>query len=76
MKCPNCQHENPAVANFCVACGGKLEIICPECEFSNEPSFKFCAKCGHDLKEPKEAPPKDLSFDEKLDKIQRYLPKV
>jgi len=32
-------------------------------------------KCGHNLTLPLEPIPKDLSFDEKLDKIQRYLPK-
>jgi class 3 adenylate cyclase/tetratricopeptide (TPR) repeat protein len=35
----------------------------------------FCNKCGYDLRKPKTTPPKDLSFDEKLTKIQRYLPK-
>jgi class 3 adenylate cyclase/tetratricopeptide (TPR) repeat protein len=34
----------------------------------------FCDECGHDLREPKATLPKALSFDEKLDKIQRYLP--
>ncbi len=75
MKCPKCQYENPEVANFCVKCGGKLEIICPECDFSNEPGFRFCAKCGHNLTVPSEVTPKDLSVNEKLEKIQKYLPK-
>jgi hypothetical protein len=62
---------------FCVECGNKLEVACPECGFSNSPSFRFCAKCGHNLSLPSEPAhtSKDLSFDEKLDKIQRYLPK-
>jgi hypothetical protein len=75
MECPKCQFENPAGANYCVECGGKLEIICPDCGSGNALSYKFCNKCGHDLRKPIEAPPKDLSFDEKLIKIQRYLPK-
>jgi class 3 adenylate cyclase/tetratricopeptide (TPR) repeat protein len=75
MKCPKCQSENPESAKFCVECGGKLEIICPKCNFSNSASFKFCAECGHNLTLPSEPSTKDLSFDEKLDKIQRYLPK-
>jgi len=74
MKCPKCQSENPESAKFCVECGGKLEIICPKCDFSNSASFKFCAECGHSLTLPSEPSPKELSFDEKLDKIQRYLP--
>jgi len=75
VKCPKCQYENPEVANFCVKCGGKLEILCPECGFGNEPGFRFCAKCGHNLTIPSESVPKDLSLDEKLEKIQKYLPK-
>jgi hypothetical protein len=35
----------------------------------------FCNKCGHDIRKPQETSPKDLSFDEKLEKIQKYLPK-
>jgi class 3 adenylate cyclase/predicted ATPase len=60
---------------FCGKCGDKLERICPECNFSNPPQFAFCGKCGHNLTTPSEPVVKDLSFDEKLDKIQRYLPK-
>jgi class 3 adenylate cyclase len=50
--------------HFCFQCGA--EVL---------PSDKFCGDCRHDLRKPKETPPKDLSFDEKLTKIQRYLPK-
>jgi len=75
MKCPKCQFENPEGMKFCVECGNKLELICPKCGFGNSPSFKFCGECGHDLSLPSEPAPKELSFDEKIDKIQRYLPK-
>ena len=75
MKCPKCQAQNPEGIKFCVECGKKLEIICPKCGFSNSPIFKFCGECGHDLSLPSRPVPKELSFDEKLAKIQRYLPK-
>jgi class 3 adenylate cyclase len=75
MKCQKCQFENPDEMQFCVECGTKLEINCPKCGFGNSPSFKFCGKCGHNLTTPSEPLIKDLSFDEKIDKIQRYLPK-
>ena len=75
MKCPKCRFENPNGVDFCVECGSKLEIICPECGYGNSLSFKFCGGCGRKLSLPIEAFPKDLSFDEKLTKIQRYLPK-
>ncbi|MEJ2099888.1 MAG: adenylate/guanylate cyclase domain-containing protein, partial [Desulfobacterales bacterium] len=75
MECPKCQFENPDGVNFCVECGGKLETICPKCGYRNSLSHKFCGGCGHKLSLPEAALPKDLSFDEKLTKIQRYLPK-
>jgi predicted ATPase/class 3 adenylate cyclase len=75
MKCPKCQSENPEGMKFCVECGKKLEIICPKCGFSNSPTFKFCGECGRDLNIPSETKPRELSFEEKLAKIQRYLPK-
>ncbi len=75
MKCPDCQSENPKSAKFCVECGNKLEMKCPKCGFGNSPSFKFCAECGYKLDHPYEPEPKDQSFDQKLEKIQRYLPK-
>ncbi len=74
MKCPKCQFENPEGIQFCGKCGTKFEKICPQCNFSNPPEFEFCGKCGHDLAIPSEQPPRDLSLDEKLEKIQRYLP--
>ena len=48
---------------------------CPKCQFENREGTKFCDECGHNLSAPSKPSPKDLSFDEKLDKIQRYLPK-
>jgi hypothetical protein len=49
--------------------------FCPNCNHPNPPAFKFCGECGHNLSIPSETKPKELSFDEKLAKIQRYLPK-
>jgi len=75
MKCPKCQFENLNGMNFCGKCGAKLEKLCPDCNFSNPLQYEFCGKCGQNLTLPSEPTPKDLSFDEKIDKIQRYLPK-
>jgi len=75
MKCPKCQTENPEGMKFCVECGKKLETTCPKCGFGNSPISKFCGECGHDLSLPLRPIPKELSFEEKLAKIQRYLPK-
>jgi class 3 adenylate cyclase/tetratricopeptide (TPR) repeat protein len=75
MQCPSCQFENRKEAAFCSACGHKFELICPECNNSNRFEAKFCDKCGHNLTQLAEPAPKDLSFDEKIEKIQKYLPK-
>jgi len=75
MKCLKCQIENPEVANFCGECGAELGKVCPKCNYLNPPQFKFCNKCGSSLISPALETPKDLSFEEKLAKIQRYLPK-
>ena len=74
MQCPKCQFENPKAMKFCVECGNKLEAICPNCGFNNSPSFKFCGECGNNLIITSKSLPKALSFDEKLNKIQKYLP--
>ncbi len=77
MKCSKCQHENPNDAKFCNECANKLEFLCPECGKANPPGSKFCNECAHILTPPSEPAlkDKDLSFDEKLEKIQKYLPK-
>ncbi|MEA3361082.1 MAG: adenylate/guanylate cyclase domain-containing protein [Thermodesulfobacteriota bacterium] len=75
MKCPKCKTENSDERKFCHECGAKLLLVCPRCGSENLPSDKFCGECGYNLTLPSEPTPKELSFDEKLDKIQRYLPK-
>jgi class 3 adenylate cyclase/tetratricopeptide (TPR) repeat protein len=74
MKCMKCNIDNPEGVKFCGECGAKLEKVCPKCNYINPPQFKFCGDCGHDLTQPFAAPPKELSFDEKIAKIQKYLP--
>jgi class 3 adenylate cyclase len=75
MKCPMCQFDNREGAKFCKECGIKLEIVCSKCGSKNPPGSKFCDECGHNLTLPSEPTRKELSFDEKLEKIQKYLPK-
>ena len=74
MHCPKCRIENPSSRKFCRECGARLVISCPKCQFENLPSDKFCGDCGHDLIQLSSAISKELSFDEKIAKIQKYLP--
>lgn len=75
MKCPECQAENPETKKFCRKCGTKLSLSCPECGAEVLTDDAFCGECGQNLTASSEPTPKDLFFDEKLNKIQRYLPK-
>jgi hypothetical protein len=75
MQCPKCQFGNREGAKFCKKCGAKLELACPECSYLLTPDSLFCDECGCSLSEISEKAPEDLSFDEKLTKIQKYLPK-
>jgi hypothetical protein len=48
---------------------------CPKCQHENPEDARFRMGCGNKLTLPSESPSLELSFDEKLNKIQRYLPK-
>jgi class 3 adenylate cyclase len=47
---------------------------CLICHCENPSGAQFCNECGHHLIATSRATPQALSFDEKLEKIQRYLP--
>jgi class 3 adenylate cyclase/tetratricopeptide (TPR) repeat protein len=51
MRCPHCQHENPAGALFCNGCGARLELTCPSCNHVNPSGSRFCNGCGAKLSE-------------------------
>jgi len=74
MKCQKCQFENPDKAKFCIECGVPMEFHCPQCGAITPVTGNFCMECGHNLSQPKTKPNKDISFDEKIEKIQKYLP--
>jgi len=74
MKCPKCQSNNREGVKFCEECGAKFEKECPACKAKIPLGKKFCGECGNKLDTPVKTPPKELSFNEKIEKIQRYLP--
>jgi class 3 adenylate cyclase/tetratricopeptide (TPR) repeat protein len=75
MQCPKCQFENPDDAQFCIECGNPIEFHCPQCGAITPVTGKFCKACGYNLTGTAEPLPKKLSIDDKLQKIQKYLPK-
>jgi class 3 adenylate cyclase len=74
MNCPKCQFENARDDSFCRKCGCKLESLCPNCGKPVPPDSNFCPKCGHKVTLSLEPSTQELSFEEKIAKIQRYLP--
>ncbi len=48
---------------------------CPDCNSKISELAEFCIACGCSLSFNSRASIENLSFDEKLEKIQRYLPK-
>jgi class 3 adenylate cyclase/tetratricopeptide (TPR) repeat protein len=46
MRCPGCQHENPAGSNFCLGCGARLVLACAGCGADLPAGSRFCNKCG------------------------------
>jgi ribosomal protein L40E len=75
MICPKCGFENRGGAKFCGKCRSKLVLVCPSCKAENPPEINFCDQCGGDLAIPSKPPPRKPSFDEKIAKVQHYLPK-
>jgi class 3 adenylate cyclase len=55
MKCPRCQHENPAGTRFCGQCAAPLPAVCPSCGASNPPENNFCGQCATPLSKPARA---------------------
>jgi class 3 adenylate cyclase len=74
MRCPGCQFDNRERAKFCGGCGRRFEVICPSCGTNNPIVNKFCDECGSRLSQHTQKTPYDLKLDEKIAKIQRYLP--
>ena len=74
MQCPKCQTENPAGKKFCRKCGTKLLLSVLIAKPKMTMKIAFAANAANTLGVPAEPTPKELTFDEKLQKIQKYLP--
>src|SRR4030042_791748 len=76
MQCSKCRFDNPEGAKFCNECAAKLELACPQCGQVNPPGSKFCNECASNLTAPPEPIPKPSpSFDERIARVQHYLPR-
>ncbi|PQP35419.1 hypothetical protein C6A37_02580 [Desulfobacteraceae bacterium SEEP-SAG9] len=75
MECPKCGFSIKPGKKFCTKCGERVSLKCPNCNNEIEPDDVFCGECGHNLTLPSEPTPKVLSSEEKIEKIQKYLPK-
>jgi hypothetical protein len=74
MNCPKCRFENREGVKFCEECGAKMELACSACEAKIPFGSKFCGECGTPITAPAKPALQALTFDEKLAKIQKYLP--
>ena len=75
MRCPKCHSIIRRGIKFCEECGSKLETTCPACSATIPLGTKFCGECGSRLCLSSGVIPGDISFEDKLIKIQKYLPK-
>ena len=75
MRCSKCHSTIRPGIKFCEECGSKLETTCPACKTTIPLGTKFCGECGSRLRPSSEEIPRDMSFEDKLRKIQKYLPK-
>ncbi|MCK5514065.1 MAG: zinc-ribbon domain-containing protein, partial [Deltaproteobacteria bacterium] len=50
-KCPQCEKNLSATANFCSNCGYNLktELKCSNCNSKLLPGTKFCPNCGESV---------------------------
>jgi class 3 adenylate cyclase/tetratricopeptide (TPR) repeat protein/ribosomal protein L40E len=70
VKCPKCQASNPEDAEFCIQCGGAMELQCPRCGAVTPAQGRFCKKCGHDLGMPRPSP---IDYSEPRSYTPRFL---
>jgi Double zinc ribbon len=56
-RCPQCQHDNPGDAKFCLECGVRLALKCVACGTELPGGAKFCKECGQAVGKPAPSPP-------------------
>jgi ribosomal protein L40E len=56
-RCPQCQHDNPGDAKFCLECGLRLALKCLACDTELPGGAKFCKECGQAVGKSAPSPP-------------------
>jgi hypothetical protein len=73
MQCPQCHHENPGDAKFCLECTAPLARNCVNCGTQLSPTAKFCPECAHPVAagpaEPRFASPQSYTPKHLAEKI-------
>ncbi|MGH7402565.1 MAG: zinc ribbon domain-containing protein, partial [Candidatus Rokuibacteriota bacterium] len=49
MECPRCRAPNRDGAQFCRACGVRLDLVCAACGAVVQAASHFCDSCGATL---------------------------
>src|SRR4030095_2861403 len=55
-RCPQCRHENPDDAKFCLECVRGLALMCGACGTELPAEAKFCKECGQAVNTTTPAP--------------------
>ncbi len=74
MKCARCHTETLRDQKFCPECGAVFPKPCPQCGAETLSGDKFCGECGKALRDLPPGNIKDPHFEEKLARLQKYLP--
>jgi class 3 adenylate cyclase/tetratricopeptide (TPR) repeat protein len=56
VRCPQCGHDNPGGARFCIHCGAHLAASCAACGATLPGGARFCPECGHAVSTAPAAP--------------------
>jgi predicted ATPase/class 3 adenylate cyclase/Tfp pilus assembly protein PilF len=72
--CSLCGYQNPNGAEFCLKCGGALELSCPNCDQPVPAGSKFCNHCGLRLPARQTAASATPDLNEREQSLRALMP--